>query len=45
MKHERNPPCWREAKAWAEDQESGDAVAAWLVVLIVGLSALVWWLL
>jgi hypothetical protein len=45
VKHENNPPCWREAKAWAEDQEAGDSVAAWLVVLIVTLSALGWWLL
>jgi hypothetical protein len=44
MNNQIDPPCWREAKAWADDQESGDAVAAWLVVLIVGLSAVGWWL-
>jgi hypothetical protein len=45
VQNEPTPPCWREAKAWAEEQEAGDSVAAWLVVLIVGLSALGWCLL
>lgn len=31
MKHDNTPPCWREAKAWAEKQEGGDAVAAYLL--------------
>jgi hypothetical protein len=31
VKHELDPPCWREAKAWAEEQESGDEVAAYLL--------------
>lgn len=31
MNHDDNPPCWRDAKAWAEEQEAGDAVAAILV--------------
>lgn len=31
MKDEPTPPCWREAKAWAEEQESGDSVAAYLL--------------
>jgi hypothetical protein len=31
MKHDNDPPCYYEAKAWAEEQEAGDAVAAFLL--------------
>lgn len=35
MKHEDTTPCWREAKAWAEEQEAGDAVAAYLLAFFL----------
>jgi hypothetical protein len=35
MKHDNDPPCYYEAKAWAEEQEAGDAVAAYLLAFFL----------
>jgi hypothetical protein len=42
MKHDNDPPCYYEAKAWAEEQESGDAVAAYLLAFFIVVGIVGW---